>query len=234
MISKKYTECEQLNFNQLAIFKLSAHFLNNNSYFIEIADYIPYYIFTNFKKNLVYNYANNKSIEALEVSEFSQITLEWIKEKFDPQLTDFVFNKIKNFENINDKRAICTTIQKFKINNKMNWIIGNKVIVNDNEFFNIQYTFDDLGLVGAKLSELLSPFDSNINLWQRFKSLSKREKYLLSLIATGITNKSISEKLYISEHTVRTHREQIRKKIDAHNIHEMIKFAEAFELIGAL
>lgn len=234
MNRKLHTESEYLNFNQHSIFRLSEFFIKNKNDFIEIAEYIPFFIFTNFKEDFRYNYANSRSIAALGTSDFSNVSLDWIIQKFDPQLTESVFNKIKKFDIQNDSKSICTTIQKFKIADKMTWIIGNKKILNKNEFFNIQYTFDDLGIVGSKLKEIIAPFDSNPDIWWRFKTLSKREKLLLAQIATGKSNKQIAEELFISEHTIRTHRENIRKKIDAHNLKEMIKFADAFTLLDVL
>ncbi|PKL80832.1 MAG: hypothetical protein CVV25_02640 [Ignavibacteriae bacterium HGW-Ignavibacteriae-4] len=234
MNTKLHTESEYLNFNQYSIFRLSELYNNNNKDFVEIAGYLPFFIFTNFKKNYIYNYANIKSIAALGTSDFSNVNLDWIKQKFDPQLTESVFNRIKTFDIQNDKKSICTTIQKFKIEDKMTWLIGNKIILNDDEFFNIQYTFDELGIIGSKLKNILVPFDYNPHLWLKFKTLSKREKFILAQIASGKSNKQIADEIYISENTVRTHRENIRKKLDIHNLIGMIKFADAFNLIGAL
>ena len=47
--------------------------------------------------------------------------------------------------------------------------------------------------------------------------LTTREIEILTLIASGATNEEISEKLYISQHTVRTHIYNIFKKIDVPN-----------------
>ena len=47
--------------------------------------------------------------------------------------------------------------------------------------------------------------------------LTKRETEILSLIAEELTNASISEKLFISLHTVETHRRNIMKKLNVHN-----------------
>jgi len=44
-------------------------------------------------------------------------------------------------------------------------------------------------------------------------SLSSRETELVHLIAEGMTNKEIAEKLFLSVHTVKTHRKNIIKKL---------------------
>ena len=44
-------------------------------------------------------------------------------------------------------------------------------------------------------------------------SLSSRETEIIQLIAAGMTNKEIAEKLFLSVHTIKTHRKNIIKKI---------------------
>ena len=47
--------------------------------------------------------------------------------------------------------------------------------------------------------------------------LTKRELEVLDLIAREFTNVQVSDKLFISLHTVETHRRNIMKKLDVHN-----------------
>ena len=56
-------------------------------------------------------------------------------------------------------------------------------------------------------------------------SLTKREKEILSLIADGLDNQEISEKLFISPRTVDTHRTNIMQKLDIHDAGRLVKFA---------
>lgn len=48
-------------------------------------------------------------------------------------------------------------------------------------------------------------------------SLSQREKEIVSCVVKGMTNKAISEKLFISIHTVITHRRNIARKLQIHS-----------------
>lgn len=56
-------------------------------------------------------------------------------------------------------------------------------------------------------------------------SLSFREIEILKLITGGLSNTEIADKLYISPKTVKSHRENIMKKLDLHNVVELVRYA---------
>lgn len=56
-------------------------------------------------------------------------------------------------------------------------------------------------------------------------SISKRESVVLQLIAEGLTNKEIAEKLFISPLTVDSHRKNLIIKLEARNTASLIKTA---------
>ena len=55
--------------------------------------------------------------------------------------------------------------------------------------------------------------------------LTTREREVLVLIAEGLSNGEISEKLVISIKTVDRHRENIMRKLNIHNRIDLVKFA---------
>lgn len=61
--------------------------------------------------------------------------------------------------------------------------------------------------------------------------LTEREIEILKLIAEGFSNKEIGDKLFISHRTVDTHRTNLMKKLDVHNIAGIIKFAIKNKLV---
>jgi DNA-binding CsgD family transcriptional regulator len=63
-------------------------------------------------------------------------------------------------------------------------------------------------------------------------SLTKREKEILGLIASGLLSKEIADKLFISVNTVNTHRQRILEKLDAGNSMEAIKYASSLGIFG--
>jgi len=56
-------------------------------------------------------------------------------------------------------------------------------------------------------------------------NLTKRELEVLKLIAQGLTNKQIAEKLIISQYTAETHRKNITKKLKVNKVTELVKYA---------
>ena len=58
-----------------------------------------------------------------------------------------------------------------------------------------------------------------------YDGLTDREREVLGLIAQGKTLPEIAQGLYLSLHTVQTHRDHIMKKLDLHTKAELIKYA---------
>jgi DNA-binding NarL/FixJ family response regulator len=61
--------------------------------------------------------------------------------------------------------------------------------------------------------------------------LSSREKEVLQLIADGMTNPQIAAKLFISLHTVDSHRKNLLTKFDVNNTAGLIKLAAKYNLV---
>ncbi len=62
--------------------------------------------------------------------------------------------------------------------------------------------------------------------------LSKREKDVVRLLAKGMTNKEISEHLFISTHTVITHRKNISRKLNIKSVAGLIVYAIINEIVS--
>lgn len=55
--------------------------------------------------------------------------------------------------------------------------------------------------------------------------LTEREIEVLKLICKGLDYKQIADQLFISKHTVRSHRQNLMIKTNCHNIHDLYQFA---------
>jgi DNA-binding NarL/FixJ family response regulator len=61
--------------------------------------------------------------------------------------------------------------------------------------------------------------------------LSRREQEVLVLISKGLSSQRIGKTLYISKHTVETHRKNILRKLDFNSSTELVKFAVQHGLV---
>lgn len=61
--------------------------------------------------------------------------------------------------------------------------------------------------------------------------ISKREKEVLVLIAEGLTNNEIAERLFVSSNTVDTHRKNLLLKLQAKNTAALVKTAVQWKLL---
>lgn len=67
--------------------------------------------------------------------------------------------------------------------------------------------------------------------YHNFSQLTNREKEIIRMVANGKSTGEIAEQLFLSNHTVSTHRKNIIHKTDCKSFAELVKFAVAFDLI---
>lgn len=85
-------------------------------------------------------------------------------------------------------------------------------------------TYVDQSLTGKLVSDYLTRLDGGENRTQ-YDGLTEREREVLTLIADGLTSAEIGERLFLSPHTVQTHRDHIMTKLDLHSRVELTKYA---------
>ena len=65
-------------------------------------------------------------------------------------------------------------------------------------------------------------------------SISKRELEVFELVLQGFSNKEIAEKLFVSYHTVCSHRKNVMRKTNSRNISDLFNFARRNKLFSFL
>ena len=66
---------------------------------------------------------------------------------------------------------------------------------------------------------------------QRYNTLSVREREVMSLVVSGMLNKQIAAELGASEATVKMHRSQAMKKMQAKSLPELVRMADKLKSI---
>lgn len=88
--------------------------------------------------------------------------------------------------------------------------------------------FDDMDTLSSKISVMMNVSDEEDS---DQETLSQREKEILGCVVKGMTNKEIAEKLYISVHTVKTHRRNITRKLQVHSAAGLTIYAIVNKLV---
>lgn len=90
---------------------------------------------------------------------------------------------------------------------------------------------DGVDLMMNKMSKILEEDVFIKTNYLIFAILTKREKLIITMIANGRTSKDIAEDLFISVHTINTHRKNIIRKTGCNTFASLLKFAIAFDLV---
>lgn len=64
----------------------------------------------------------------------------------------------------------------------------------------------------------------------RFEALSPREKQVMARVASGLMNKQVAHQLGLSEITVKIHRGNLMRKMEAKSLADLVRMAEALKL----
>jgi DNA-binding CsgD family transcriptional regulator len=123
-----------------------------------------------------------------------------------------------------------------------NWLskkLITKVYNEEDQNLEISYKGkDNNGKVVFEIKESASNFDCTINLFKtiiekndfknnnidKYSSLTQREKETLKFIVKGYTNLQISNEMFVSHHTIRTHRNRIWKKLEIKHFRDCVNF----------
>jgi PAS domain S-box-containing protein len=79
--------------------------------------------------------------------------------------------------------------------------------------------------IAKRISREKRDDDEARSLADGIQGLTKREAEILKLIASGLSNRQIAERLFISGKTVATHRARIMSKLDVHKTSALVKYA---------
>lgn len=90
--------------------------------------------------------------------------------------------------------------------------------------------FDDLETLSNKITRLENIEQPDIE-EDGLETLSQREKEIVVCVVKGMTNKEIAEKLFLSIHTVITHRRNISKKLQIHSAAGLTIYAIVNKLV---
>jgi DNA-binding NarL/FixJ family response regulator len=125
-------------------------------------------------------------------------------------------------------KVICLTMHNDVLTAKKALTSGvSGYILKDDAFEDLLYAIKAVSTGGKFISPSISDkilHSSPLKVVEK-NILTEREREILKLIASGLTNRKIADKLSISVKTVETHRARILQKLDFHTTAELVKYA---------
>ena len=89
---------------------------------------------------------------------------------------------------------------------------------------------EELDYVLDRIRRLGEEREFMIRNYNRYRLLTQREREIIRLLAHGLNNPGIADRLAISRKTVEQHRKNINKKLHIHSIVHLLRYAQAFGL----
>jgi DNA-binding NarL/FixJ family response regulator len=73
--------------------------------------------------------------------------------------------------------------------------------------------------------------NADMELLKAIPRITRREKEILQLIGKGLTTMQIADQLFISTHTVESHRKNLMEKFGVNNTTSVVKLASEYKLL---
>ena len=160
------------------------------------------------------------NIQTLEVSSIDGLHLCMESHKPDILIINPMFDGWINLEELKQKYEAHET----KFISLICSVVDSNVLKGYDDSINL---FDNIESLSSKIS-LMMNFEEDD---EDTDSLSQREKDILGCVVRGMTNKEIAEKLYISVHTVITHRRNLTRKLQIHSAAGLTIYAIVNKLV---
>ena len=92
--------------------------------------------------------------------------------------------------------------------------------------FDNQQLLDAIGQGIARCHSARLHDEKLIDLQRRYQSLTRRERQVFTLVVRGLLNKQIASELGTAEKTVKIHRSQVMRKMEAASLPDLVRMAE--------
>ncbi len=199
----------------------------------ELSDLIPGYIHLNDRETLGLEYVSPKGLARFErtIEEVQKEGRDFIDNISDKRSQYIFSTSLINYSLNGNKSLPFSFIQRLRYTPKSNYLLfyTTSKHYHDGKHL-ISYT-QPLQILrnDSFLKEIVeeSYCFFNKHLYQ-FSQLTEREQEILKLVANGYSNKAISEELYISFQTVKTHRKNICRKLETGKLIDLVKYANVF------
>lgn len=163
----------------------------------------------------------------------------YLHKYFNPEDVDYYAPQLLNLIEQNDENEVFSFFQQVRFAEHPDWhwhLSTLKIFMKDRfgrptHVIVAAHTVNSIEHINPKVNRLLEENNFLRENQNIFLSLTRREREVLRLLALGNGSNRIASELYISVKTVKTHRKNLRKKLNAQSTYDITRFAQAFDLI---
>lgn len=183
--------------------------------------------------------SNGLELLGINKEELLEIGTDYHNRFFNNDDMEDYLMKLDNLLNTSDIKETFTFFQQVKLKAREEWVwhvASTKVFLKNEKdepshIITIALPIDGLKHIPNKAERLLAENEFYIMNSEKYKSLGKRAKKVLQLVALGKSSQEIAEELFISVETVKSHRKMIKQKLGINSVYEFTLYANAFDLI---
>lgn len=187
-------------------------------------------------------YMNNWGCEHLQTSveEINQLGEEYYEKYFVKEESLAIFQGMTQYLFVGDFDKQYNFFQRVKVHgkNEYTWfytvckmikIPGTSML--DNKIILLASPIIGMNNVISRVTKALDQDEFISRHYRVFADLTQREKEIITLLTNGRSSAEIADQLFISLHTVSTHRKNIIRKTACKSFAELLRFAIAFDLV---
>jgi len=230
------TEKELLTENQRQLYQINTLITEKILSLSDLEDLIPGWFHLNSPRDFSLLGVGNKLCTYFQIDEATiyREGFEFLKKVTCPETQKTAIPTLTRLVQNNDESHVAGFFQRLKRDPDDSYEIfytTSKLLSKEACIISVTNRLRDLNEMYPKIEKV---FEDNLILkkyYTRFSRLSKREKQVLMLVASGYSSREISEQFYISLLTVNKHRQNLIRKLEVRRVAELIKIARAFNLI---
>lgn len=232
--SLSYSDC--VNLSSISVNQSNYLLSQRKITLAELSDNLPCWIHLNKLDDMTLYWMSGRMERDLHTNSADAIAggTDFLRRIISPETEERVVLPLIHQRELGDENYTLSFVQMIRPNSFLPYkpyLTSTKISFKDNCYFCQSTPFNNIENSLQLSTGLLNAGKINLETYSSFQSLSKREKEILKFVASGETNKTIGSILSISHLTVKTHRQNIIKKLGTSSIRDLIKIAESFGLI---
>lgn len=206
-----------------------------------IAEEMPGVVLVHNMQDLSIEYMSQRGLDILGVTLDDLIRMgpQYHARFFNADETQEQVPKMIGLLERNNDNELVALFQQVRRNEQYPWVwycTSVKIFMRDEDgnpllTLGIAIPIDPAHHLSQKVSRLLEENNFLRQNGDKFYDLSEREKMILKHVVLGKSTNEIAEELFLSPHTVDTHRKNIKQKLNTNNLFVWSQFARAFDLI---